>query len=234
MLKPCSLLWQPTLSCVKLMGLKNKQSSEQVWVEGPNDLYVTAGLWEAVKQQNPLDRFFLRKADGYKQLLKLLPTVLTPDNPGPVGLIVDADEDFASRWQSLTYRLSEIGYQIPSNMEASGLILQQKDLPRLGVWIWPDNGSSGLLEDFLRVLIPANDKLLDLAEKTLMHINAEGWQRFSDPKKPKALIHTWLAWQANPGPPFGQAIKSRYLQATHPLAQRFIDWLDRLFEHSSR
>lgn len=212
------------------MRLKDKHSSEQVWVEGPNDLHVVAGLWEAIKQQDPRKRFFLENAKGYGQLLKLLPAILTPDNPGPVGLVVDADGDFSSRWQALQHRLKEIGYQVPSDMAPNGLILTNVDLPKVGVWIWPDNASSGVLEDFLRELIPPDDKLLELAQETLWQIQQKQWQRFTGPKRPKALIHTWLAWQANPGPPFGIAIKSRYLQADHPLSLRLTSWLERLFD----
>jgi hypothetical protein len=46
----------------------------------------------------------------------------------------------------------------------------------------------------------------------------------------KALIHTWLAWQEEPGTPLGLAIKRQYFAGDAPLAAEFVNWLKRLFE----
>ena len=48
----------------------------------------------------------------------------------------------------------------------------------------------------------------------------------------KALIHTWLAWQEDPGTPLGLAVTKRYLDGDHALAQQFVQWLLRLFPTS--
>ncbi|HST61263.1 MAG TPA: DUF3226 domain-containing protein, partial [Longimicrobium sp.] len=53
-------------------------------------------------------------------------------------------------------------------------------------------------------------------------------RRFSPVHRSKALIHTWLAWQEQPGSPMGQAIGKRDLDAQAPQAQRFVAWLQRL------
>ena len=47
--------------------------------------------------------------------------------------------------------------------------------------------------------------------------------------KSKAEIHTWLAWQEEPGTPMGQAITKQYLDTNKELAKKFIGWLDNLF-----
>ena len=54
--------------------------------------------------------------------------------------------------------------------------------------------------------------------------------RFIQDHRAKAEVHTWLAWQAEPGRPLGLALTRRYLDADHALAQRFHDWLVALFE----
>jgi hypothetical protein len=46
----------------------------------------------------------------------------------------------------------------------------------------------------------------------------------------KARLHTWLAWQEEPGKPIGQAITKRFLDPEATEAQAFLDWLRRLFE----
>lgn len=48
--------------------------------------------------------------------------------------------------------------------------------------------------------------------------------------QPKAHIHTWLAWQEEPGTPMGLAITKRYLNADAPYVQQLMDWISRLFD----
>ncbi len=54
--------------------------------------------------------------------------------------------------------------------------------------------------------------------------------RCRDTHLPVAEIHTWLAWQEEPGSPLGQAITKRYLDADAPRAQQLMDWVRRLFD----
>jgi hypothetical protein len=46
----------------------------------------------------------------------------------------------------------------------------------------------------------------------------------------KANIHTWLAWQEEPGKPIGQAITKKYLDAGAPHALKLIAWLRALYD----
>jgi hypothetical protein len=39
----------------------------------------------------------------------------------------------------------------------------------------------------------------------------EAERRFGPLAEPKAIIHTWLAWQKEPGKPLGTAITARFL-----------------------
>jgi len=45
----------------------------------------------------------------------------------------------------------------------------------------------------------------------------------------KAILHAWLAWQSNPGCPYGTAITAHYFAHNAELAMRFVDWYARLF-----
>ena len=91
----------------------------------------------------------------------------------------------------------------------------------------PDNGSAGYLEDFAGALVPADDPLWLRAGGVLDAIPRED-RRFTTVHRSKAHIHTWLAWQEDPGSPMGQAITKRDLNASAPLAERVIAWLQRL------
>ena len=99
----------------------------------------------------------------------------------------------------------------------------------------PDGKSGGMLEDFAASLIRGNDALLRKARTVLDEVeqvvDAEP-QRYAAVHRPKALIHTWLAWQRNPGRPLGTAIKAGYLQYDSPAALAFVGWLRRLFNPS--
>ena len=49
-------------------------------------------------------------------------------------------------------------------------------------------------------------------------------------EKPKAVLHTWLAWQKNPGLPYGSAIRARYFDRDSEVAERFVAWFRRVFQ----
>ena len=150
-----------------------------------------------------------------------------------LGIVIDADEDLNSRWQSISSILEKAGYEnLPDSPNAEGTIIKQEFLPTFGVWIMPDNViTRGMLEDFLSVLVPNKEEnsiwqkaiecsqaVLEMEEKTFAEIHLS-----------KAQIHTFLAWQKDCGKPFGQAITAKYLQADNPKCREFVDWLNLLF-----
>ena len=80
----------------------------------------------------------------------------------------------------------------------------------------------------LRFLVPQGDDLLAHADQAIDGI-PPALRRFSDVKEAKARIHTWLAWQEEPGKPFGQAISALYLDPNLPAADVFAAWIKRTF-----
>ena len=154
-----------------------------------------------------------------------------------IGIVIDADTDISARWQSVRDRITNIGYQnVPDQPDPGGTILDPPAgtyLPRLGVWIMPNNQTSGILEDFLRFLVPQPNILFDHAKASVAAI-PEGERRFKLLDEPKAVIHTWLAWQKYPGLPFGTAITARFLDPNVPEVDVLAAWLKRLFFPSSQ
>jgi hypothetical protein len=140
--------------------------------------------------------------------------------------------DLAARWQSLRDRLTTAGYQnVPGNPISGGTILNPPPktlLPRVGVWIMPDNQATGILEDFLRFLVPAGSRLFSHVESSVAAIPEEE-RRFSQLDRPKAVIHTWLAWQERPGKPLGTAITARFLDPNVAQVDVLVTWLKGLF-----
>jgi hypothetical protein len=171
--------------------------------------------------------------EGADHLLDSFPVRLKASEDGDiVGVVIDADTDLASRWQSLRDRLTRVGYEsVPQNPTSEGTVLDPPGgtlLPRVGIWIMPDNQTKGILEDFLRFLVPEGSRLFDHVKSSVTAI-PEGEKRFGQLAEPKAIIHTWLAWQEEPGKPLGQAITARYLDPGVAQVDILVSWLNRLF-----
>jgi hypothetical protein len=93
----------------------------------------------------------------------------------------------------------------------------------------PDNTIPGMLEDFMGLLIPAGDVLWPMAQDIVVQVVAKD-RRFPQTQEIKAKMHTWLAWQEEPGKPMGQAITKRYLDANAPHARQLVQWIRTLFD----
>ena len=147
-----------------------------------------------------------------------------------VGVVIDADTNLDARWQSIRERLIRIGYRnVPTLPDPRGTVLDppaESLLPKAGIWIMPDNKTPGILEDFLRFLVPGPDALFDHVTTSVDSIPD---RRFTENDKPKAVIHTWLAWQEEPGLPYGTAITARFLDPNVRQADALVSWLQRLF-----
>ncbi len=231
--------------------------SRLLLVEGNDDRNVIRNLWLArlsqVQQQDWQDQYYNKRGwvvfcpdtmgefeikiagdpGGVSQLLGYLPVYLQERPPvlERLGIVVDADDSPQSRWDEIASRLQLAGYQPPSHLPLEGLVFDHPthDRPKIGIWLMPDNQGNGKLEDFVKLLIPSSDRLRVKAEKTLDEIKQAKLQRYSDLDYPKALIHTWLAWQEDPGRPMGQAITQKVLSVDSPTADVFVAWLQRLF-----
>ena len=200
-------------------------------VEGTDDEHVLRHICRGHRIPAPDE---VKQSGGADRLLRYLPTQLnlSRGEDDDVGVVIDADNDLDARWQSLRDIFERAGYpNVPNQPDPNGTILEAPDgtlLPRAGVWLMPDNKTPGILEDFLRFLIPNQpNPLFD-------HVNASvdsiPDRLFSENDTPKAVIHTWLAWQKEPGRPYGTAITARFLDSQLPQARPLAGWLGRLFD----
>ena len=120
--------------------------------------------------------------------------------------------------------------QLPLNPDPNGTIIPEDPAigsPRIGVWVMPDNVSTGELEDFVRHMIPTGDPVWPRAEDYIDEIPADA-RRFDDDTITKNQIHAWLAARKFPGL-IGVAIREGDLAVNNPLSQTFLRWLSRLF-----
>ena len=175
------------------------------------------------------ENFGIRPRQGIDDLLNVFPTFSLASQHAAVGVALDANASLAGRWRSIRDRLAERGYEgVPDAPDPEGTIVPAADgRPRFGAWIMPDNESAGMAEDFLRGLVPRGDDLLGRAGEIVAGLPRP--RRFADVREPKAVMRTWLAWQEEPGKPFGTAIAARYLDAHAAPAMALVNWMRRLF-----
>lgn len=200
--------------------------SRVVWVEGKDDDAVVQSL---CKSHRLPQRFSVREKGGFEKLLAGVALEIRAPGMERFGIVVDANGDATARLAQIRRVVEPEGYPaFPTALALEGLVIASPgSLPRLGVWIMPDNGSPGALEDFAASLVPAGDALWVRAGDAVDAI-PDGDRRFPAARRSKAHMHTWLAWQESPGSPMGQAIGKGDLRADAPAAQRFVAWLRRL------
>ncbi len=198
-------------------------------VEGTDDEHVLKHLC-GQRSVGTLDE--IKPQGSVEKLLENFPVRLKESEIEVLGLVLDADTDLAGRWDALKHRLNQAGYGgVPDQPAAAGTILAPPPntlLPRFGVWLMPDNQSKGILEDFLHFLVPTGSMLFNHVKSSVADIPA-GERRFSQLDEPKAIIHTWLAWQKEPGKPLGTAITAKFLDANVIQVDVLVAWLKRLF-----
>ena len=205
--------------------------SKILLVEGVNDEHVLKHIC-GNRRLPHLDE--VRPHGNVERLLDaILVQLKASDEEGDaVGVVVDADADLHNRWRSIRTKFQDAGFHdMPETPAPDGTILDPPDgtlLPRAGVWIMPNNRIPGILEDFLKLLIPQPNSLLDHVETSVAAI-PPAHRRFRSVAEPKAIIYTWLAWQKEPGMPPGSAITAGSFDATVTEVDRLVGWLERLF-----
>ncbi len=206
------------------------KTSSFLLVEGNDDRDVFSEL----RDQSGISRdWFQIKVAGSKSELdqRFIEELLANDRQ-IIGIVRDADENINTSWQSVKDRIerTELGYVVPSILGSNGVIIESPNeyLPRLGVWLMPDNQSEGELEDFVRECIVTDDALISYADDALDKIEKMSIHRYKG-KRSKAFVYTWLAWQEEPGTDMRKNFKQGVLSANSPIAQTFVDWLNRLF-----
>ena len=203
-----------------------KDFDSKLLVEGKDDQHVIWALCERFKIKETFNIIALEGIDNLMEDLWVRPQ---QSNLARLGIIVDADTDIKARWNQLRKRLEKSGYSIPNKPALEGTIITANRLPTLGIWLMPNNQLPGMIEDFIRFLVPENEESLALAEETITTLEERSLQQYIPNHRAKALIHTWLAWQEDPGTPLGQAITKRYLTTDTALASQLVHWLNRLF-----
>ncbi len=230
----------------------SKSQTNILLVEGTDDLHTIANLVKYHLKIKHVETLIDIKAVGgiNKLFNKLKKELLLETEMENLGIVVDADYDIDARWQSIKNNMDKLKNikikDMPEKPEKNGAIFsllktkEQKTI-KVGIWLMPNNQDTGMLEDFLLGLMPlSNDNILkhieccldELSDSDLKILkidskdNPETWRL-------KAKLHTWLAWQKEPGDPYGTAI-GKYFKPSLEITQNFMAWLSDLFELDTR
>lgn len=204
-----------------------KQDEDKVLlVEGDNDCHVVMALCAAHTVPETFGIYQCGSDIGVLKRLNAL--IIRPNPPQVIGVMLDADSSLASRWQSIKGKLQHYSYAFPINPDADGTVVESvAEEPKLGFWLMPNNQDSGMLEDFCAEL--AEPESLALARESVEQARKRNLTTFKDVHHSKAVIHTYLAWQDEPGYPLGKAITKQALRPHTDVAVKFTNWLIRLF-----
>ena len=202
--------------------ISSAADSRVLLVEGQDDEYVVSRLLEQHKSALPFS--ILNK----QTISKLLPSISleigAPDRQA-VGILVDANDDIAARWDAVRGQLSKADILPPTAPDSAGTIID--GTPRVGIWLMPDNESSGELEDFVVRMIPDGDEVWPLSQRYIEEI-PEAERKFSAKKKLRAQLYAWLAAREDPRQ-MGLAIRAHDLEVDGDLSKTFVAWLAKLF-----
>ena len=209
------------------MQRSGPESPKLLLVEGVDDKHVVEHL---CRKLVPDLTFRCQETGGSDPLLKAISPAMRPLERTALGIVMDANDDLAARWQAIGHRLRGADVQLPEQPAHGGTVIDGE--PRVGVWLMPDNATPGELENFVAALVPKDDSVWPLAERYINGIPSEH-RRFSPRKELRAKLHAWLATRQEPRK-IGAAIGTAELDAGGALAGQFADWLRTLFDAPPR
>ena len=221
------------------MSARRRDPAKRLLVEGPTEQRLVPELMRAngMAWDNSMvgtDVPLIMPRGGVDNVLKrgVISSEAKASGLRSLGVIVDANGDAHQRWTAIRNRctgeLPDLP-PLPDRMPSDGMVCPRPDGSKFGVWIMPDNQHQGALESFLLNLVPSDAaELLDLARESVQTALSVG-----APIRPqdvsKATVHTWLAWQRDPGVQLHIAVKNRVLDPNHPESASFVSWFRRLF-----
>lgn len=184
-------------------------------------------------------------------VIRAITVAVKSSGKSPVGFVLDTDAfkddrrlTRTDRWRAIRAKLATVGVTLQNpappvddELPADGFIAQSTEFKRaVGVWLMPDNRAEyGKIEDLLTTLIPANDALFELAKEStskaleLSRNRGTATKAIQSKDERKGQLHSWLAWQEEPGMSYGHALRRKYFEHESGVATAFVSWFKRLF-----
>lgn len=197
--------------------MESKQSEERLFlVEGKTDEIIVR---EVLRKLQISDVSFAG-GEGIDKLLAELTAFIKRSNAMSIGIIVDANKNLEKRWESIRNRLnrSDLEIELPDAPSRHGVI-QKLENQNFGVWVMPNNQDNGMLEDFVKEMIP-DDDAWRLAVDYIERAKDSGLQI----KESKSLVYAWLAI-IDPGRYLGTAFGAGKFKFDTANYKNFENWI---------
>ena len=210
-------------------------------VEGVNDCHAVFQLMWLVHEADPI--FGIHECGSDDKVLDSLASRVVSTQPRQkvLGLILDSDIEDLSPDHVIESRLAQLAdrvgtyYPLPTVFPNAGLIVDPvatgfgaKRLPKLGVWLMPNNRAYGMFEDLLMSCL--SDGASEYTTAVVKKSKVDGVARFRDVHLSKAVIRTYMAWQDPPDVQYlGLAIKRGAFEKIEDECKQFVEWLELLF-----
>lgn len=210
-------------------------------VEGVNDCHAIFQLMWLVYRADPV--FGIHECGNDEKVLDSLASRIVSTRPRQkvLGVVLDADIEGLRPELVIQSRLDQLAaragtyYPMPAVFPEGGLILdplasrpEATRLPRLGVWLMPNNRAYGMFEDLLMGSL--SNQVADYTTTVVRKSKIDGVARFKDVHLSKAVIRTYLAWQDPPDIQYlGLAIKRGAFENIEAECKQFVQWLEQLF-----
>ena len=172
---------------------------------------------------------------GAINLLSILLKQLADEQIECLAMIVDADQvanggGFVNTVGQIAAIAKEFSFPAtPNQLPEGGLVFKSSDgIPDFGLWVMPNNGNEGILENWIIDVVHAGD--LPLFHSAQAAVRALSNPKFKEVKRAKADVATWLAWQDKPGESIYYSIEGNLLDENAELYQGLRIWLDAIFQ----
>ncbi len=191
-------------------------------VEGNDDEHVALHVAKSTGLHGTFD---VVVKNGVDKVIESITIEIKVPERSAIGFVLDANDEPHRRWASIRDKFGGIPLALPDAPISGGTIVGRT--PRVGVWLMPDNKSSGELEDFVAQMIPDGEPVWPLAQQYIEGI-PKADRQFTRKKTRRAEVYAWLATRKNPGP-MGAAIGKHDLKTDGTVCREFSQWLRRLF-----
>jgi hypothetical protein len=215
--------------------VRPQDNPKQLLVEGVEDLHSVCGImrahiaWSAEPKEYPV---YITAGGGAAEILaaRLIALKLKERFTRILGVMLDADEKPKNRYGHIRSQCLPDFPNMPDDLSSEGLVLENGSGKRIGVWIMPDNITSGSLELFLRHMVPAESAhIWNHAINSTASAKRLG-APYHDSHCDKANLYTWLAWQNEPAQRAGEALAKKILDPHSLSAAAFVKWFKDLYQ----
>jgi hypothetical protein len=211
---------------------------KQLVVEGHDDLSAISSLmrgyvdWPQGKDAKEKAPVYIHIGNGAEEILReeFLSVFLKGPTLKIAGVVLDADSKPRGRYGRIRSLCLNQFPDLPPDLPADGLVIENSQKKRFGVWIMPDNTSEGSIETFLKWLIPEQKEPTWIYAQQCVEAARRMGCKCKDNHLEKANLYSWLAWQDPPGQSPGVAIAKKILDGQSQSASSFVAWFKNLYQ----